>query len=296
MTVINSFDRFIEKKRLKNCSSKTIQNYQEFVMPFVVFVGAFSDVMIIDTDIVHSYIKTLYARPLADASRATYITHIRAFLRWLKDLYSIPVALSEIDIPKVGKKNVVILDEPTAKRLFDSIVAENEWLTYRNCAIVCLMLDIGLRQGEIVSLMWKNINFEKRTMIVCGKGSKERLVPIGSSSIDFLQAYRFSCPYHLDNVFVERRGQALTCNAVKQMVQKLKKKTGIDFSSHKLRHNFATHFFIKSYEDTGQYDRQTLQILMGHEDIRTTEKYIHGAAEHIAATHNYSFVDNVFGV
>lgn len=103
------FERFIFKKKIKNLSPKTLQNYVDFVTPFLLYVGKDTDISCITTDLVLEYISTLYDRKLADATRATYIRHIKAFLRWLKDCYNISVAMSEIELPKTAKKFVHIL-------------------------------------------------------------------------------------------------------------------------------------------------------------------------------------------
>lgn len=294
MTVIDAFDRFLLKKQLKNLSQKTITAYRDFVMPFIQYAGESSDIMKIDTDMVLNYILTLYKRPLSEATRATYIRHIKAFLRWLKDSYSIPVILSEIEIPKTGKKNVRILSPEDIKTLFSCIKCESEWLRLRNCAIIALMLDSGLRQNEVSTLLWRDIY--KAYAIVRGKGNKERFVPLGATTQQYLQQYRQACPFTLDYVFVARRGTPMTNNAIKLLVQKLKRSSGINLSSHKLRHNFATNYCIDSLERTGQCDAFTLKILMGHEDIKTTERYMHYAQGLVASKNNHSHLDNILGV
>lgn len=296
MTIIDAFNSFLLKKRLRNLSPKTISAYKSFVSPFIHYVGESSDIMKITTDICLNYISSLYDRQLADATRATYIRHIKAFLHWLKDKYSIPVALSDIEIPKVGKKLVAILTADDIQTILSCISCESEWLRIRNCAIIALMLDSGLRQNEVTTLLQSNIKYKLGYIIVHGKGNKERCVPLGSVSRSLLQKYQELCPYTSNYVFVERHGKPLTNNAVKLMVQKLKKASGIDFSSHKLRHNFATNFCIDRLEESGQCDAYTLQTIMGHENIKTTESYMHYAQSMIASKNCRSHLDRVFGV
>lgn len=296
MTVETAFERFIRKKKLKNLAPKTLEAYNSFVTPFIRYVGQTLNVTDLDTDMVLGYIDTLYNRKLADATRASYIRHIKAFIRWMKDCFNIPVALSEIEIPKTGKKIVHILTDDDIKLLFSCVKCESEWLTNRNCAILALMLDSGLRQSEVATLEWKNLYIEQGYAIVCGKGNKERCVPLGEITNQFLSNYKNLCPFESDYVFVGRHGTPLTNNTIKQFVQKLKRATGIDFSSHKLRHNFATNYCTDSLERTGQCDAYTLQVLMGHEDVKTTERYMHYARSMIASKNNRSHVDAVFGV
>ena len=111
-----------------------------------------------------------------------------------------------------------------------------------------------------------------------------------------MKEYRELCPYESDYVFVDRYGNSITNNAIKKLVQKLKKSTGLDFCSHKLRHNFATNYCIDSLEQTGQCDAFTLQVLMGHESVKTTEKYMHYASSMVASKNVHSHLDMVFGV
>lgn len=296
MIVKDAFSRFLLKKQLKNLSEKTIENYIDFVAPFMQFVGQSTNVSEITTDLVLSYIATLYERHLADATRATYIRHIKAFLRWLKDCYGIPVALSEIELPKVGKKLVHILTPEDIKLLFSSVSCESEWLRIRNCSIIALMLGSGLRQNEVTTLLWKNMYFEQGYAVVQGKGNKDRCVPLGITIAGFLREYRQLCPFTCEYVFVGRYGAPITNNTIKQLVQKLKCLTGLDFSSHKLRHNFATNFCKDALEEKGQCDAYTLQVLMGHENVKTTEKYMHYASSMVASKNTHSHLDRVFGV
>lgn len=93
---------------------------------------------------------------------------------------------------------------------------------------------------------------------------------------------------------VSRTGKELTCNAVKHMMFSIQRKLPFEFSSHKLRHNFATNYCIDQYEKTGQIDIYKLMLLMGHEDIETTRVYLHHANQIIASKMNISHLDKVF--
>ena len=165
----------------------------------------------------------------------------------------------------------------------------------RNRAIIALMLGSGLRQNEVTTLQWKNIYISQNYAIVRGKGNKERCVPLGSIVSRFLEEYRRICPYENTFVFIGRRGVPITNNTIKKMVQKLKNMSGIDISSHGMRHNFATNYCIDSLETSGQCDAYTLQSLMGHENVKTTEKYMHYAKSMIASKNSRSHLDMVFG-
>lgn len=296
MQLQSAFNLFIRKKRLKNLSDRTIENYISFVSPFIDHFGASFDIQNFTTENILTYIEQFFCRKLSDATRATYIRHLKIFLRWMKDCYDIPVSLIEIEIPKTGKKNVYILSDDDIRHLFSCVKCESEWLQLRNCAIIAFMLGSGLRQNEVVTLKWVNIHFDQNFAIVSGKGDKDRCVPLGSLICSFLKDYKICCPYKSEFVFVNRRGDPITNNTIKQLIQKLKRSSGIDFSSHKLRHNFATNYCLDSLERTGQCDAYTLQVLLGHENVKTTEKYLHYARSMVAAKNNHDHLDQVFGL
>ena len=156
------------------------------------------------------------------------------------------------------------------------------------------MFDSGLRQAEICHLYIKDIRFSEHYAIVRGKGEKERYVPLGSAVMDRLSAYLdvrgdSDVPF----VFLDRYGGPLSENAVKQFVYKLSRQTGIDFSSHKLRHNFATNYCIDHYEESGQADVYKLMHLMGHGNIKTTEIYLHFALDILSASNHTSHLDKL---
>ena len=123
-------------------------------------------------------------------------------------------------------------------------------------------------KGGGCGLLKQDVNFDSNILKVCGKGNKER-------------------------VFVGRRGQNLTCDAVKHMISKLAAKLPFEFSSHKLRHNFATNYCLDQYEKYGQVDIYRLMILMGHENINTTRRYLHFANQLIAVKTNSSHIDGI---
>ena len=296
MTASDAYNKFLRAKQLRGLSPKTVDSYKSFLLPFVQFVGDSVEISALNTDIALDYIQTLFTRPLADATRATYVRHLKVFLRWLKEKYNVFFDLTEIVIPKTGKKVVHLLSPDEVMKLFSSISSKIGWIQLRNYAILSLMLDSGLRQGEIVSLLWCNVDYSRKIALVYGKGKKERYIPLGEFSIDCLSKYQQACPFKSEYVFVGRRGEQITKNAVKLFVQKLRKTSGIDFSSHKLRHNFATNYVIDSLERTGQCDVFTLQALMGHESAKTTEVYLHQAAVMIALKNNHSHLDGIMGV
>lgn len=293
MTVKLAFDGFIYSRKLRGLSSKTIKCYIEFNAPFISFIGDSSSIHSLTREKIDSYIYELLESNRAIATIATYIRHIKIFLRWAENEYTLEINAKTIFVPKTPKKQVKIYSDEEIIYIFRNIQAESKWLTSRNRCIVALMLDSGLRQNEVCTLLVNNIQFENKMIKVCGKGSKERMVPIGKITIYYLKEYLSLCTYQGKYMFYSRRGKLLTCNAVKKLMSKLSKKLSFEFSSHKLRHNFATNYCINQYEKYSRIDIYQLMSILGHESITTTQKYLHYAMDIIAARADVSHIDNV---
>lgn len=294
MTLQKAFDEFILSRRLADLSPKTVSDYRDFLMPFVRSVGSEMAVCELGQDKINHYIETLLNKPLSKSTRATYIRNLKVFLKWLQNEYPVQYDYKRVKVPRSPKKNVKIYSPDELHEIFEHIHAESEWLTLRNKCIVALMYDSGLRQSEVCSLERSKVLFFEKRMTVCGKGCKERIVPLGSLTARYMVDYLALCPFRSDKVFVNRYGNALTCNAVKLLISKISSQLPFEFSSHKLRHNFATNYCIDSYEERGQVDIYRLMILLGHEDIETTKRYLHHANEIIGAKGCISHLDKVY--
>ncbi|MEG0813727.1 MAG: tyrosine-type recombinase/integrase, partial [Clostridium sp.] len=219
------------------------------------------------------------------------------FLRWVYIEYELSFDPIKIKVPKSPKKNVHIYSDSEVRYIFSLVRTSIPWMTARNKAILALMLDSGLRQCEVCGLRSVDVDIERYIMKVTGKGSKDRMVPLGRMSLQLMNDYLNMCPFKdSDYVFVDRHGSFLSGNAVRLFVYHLERKLPFKFSSHKLRHNFATNYCIDHVRETGKSDVYDLSILMGHESIETTKKYEHFAHEIIASENNISHLDNVYKV
>lgn len=295
MILQETFEEFIESRQLADLSAKTIKNYRECLSFFLRFHGSDRDFSAIEQKDINKYILSLQERDITHSTRSTYIRHLKTFFKWASELYEVRYNYKLIRVPKMPKKQVHIYSDLEVKQIFDNISTESEWLTLRNKAMVALMYDSGLRQSELCSLKRSWVSFSDGRMKVCGKGNKERTVPLGSTSIYFLKKYFAKCPFKSEYVFVERRGKAVTNNTVKLMISKLAKTLDFELSSHKLRHNFATNYCVDEYRRRGKVDIFFLMHIMGHEDIKTTERYLHFAYEIIASQEHHSHLDALLG-
>lgn len=293
MLLSEAFENFILSRELADLSPKTVQDYQDSLKPFLAFLGPDLPLESIDKTVVDKYLAALMKRPLSKASKATYTRSVKIFLRWLENEYDFSFKAEKIKIPKSPRREPRIYTDDEIAVIFSAVDADSYWIEVRNKLVIALMLDSGLRQSEVCSLLRSRISLSENRMIVVGKGSKERTVPIGNMTKQIMTRYLEVCPYTRDELFVNRRGDPLTCNAVKLMVTKLAHKLPFELSSHKLRHNFATNYCLDQLETNNKVDIYSLMYIMGHEDISTTEIYLHFAYEILGARNHCSHLDKL---
>lgn len=288
----DAFDEFLMSKKLADLSAKSVHDYDDFIKPFLLFCGAVS-VSDVSDGLINSYIAGLLERDITKSTRATYIRNLKIFLRWVSESYEVNYNYSKIKVPKSPKKNVRIYENVEISQIFDSVHAESDWMVLRNKSILALMLDSGMRQNEVCTVLRTLVSFDKHYIVVTGKGDKQRVVPFGQFSMELVQRYLEACPFNSKYLFVNRYGNPLTTNAVKTLVHKLSRELSFDLSSHRLRHNFATNYCVDHYQTYGSMDAYKLMILMGHEDISTTKRYLHHATEIIASQEHLSHLDRI---
>lgn len=294
MTLKLAFDNFILAKRMQCLTEKSIKNYKEFIIPFMRVIGYDTDVAEITQEDVTQYVVSVTQRSISISTKGTYIRHLKIFLKWISEEYEAIYDVSKIKIPKCAKKNVRVYSDDEIRLIFDSIKTSETWLTIRNKLMLALMLDSGLRRNEVVNLERGNIFIDEKYISILGKGNKERIVPLGKTSVLLLKEYYKICPYDTSYVFCNLDGKQITNNTIKQMISKLAKKLPFELSAHKLRHNFATNYCLDQNEKYGRVDIYKLMILMGHEDIETTRRYLHMANKIVAAKDHISHLDGVF--
>ncbi len=294
MKVREAFDLFLHDKRLQGLSSDSLDSYRNLTYRFRAYVGFDTLISALTREIYDDYALQLLSSDLSLSTVSSYLRNTKIFLVWLYDNFDLSFDPHKIKVPKSPKKVVHILDDSEISEIFDSVSCSPGWLSARNKAIISLMLDSGIRQIEVCTLKRSDFNFDRMVFKVSGKGSKDRFVPLGHTSLCFLYDYLLHCPYHdSEFLFLDRLGQPISRNAIRVFVNKLKFSSGIDLSSHKFRHNFATNYCIDNIKKYGQSNVYDLSILMGHESIETTKRYEHFAHEMIAAENHFSHLDSV---
>jgi len=220
-------------------------------------------------------------------SISRYLSAYRQFYRWLlreSVISSDPVAL--IESPKVGRGLPKALTENQVQSLLDA-PDTTTLLGARDQAMLELMYATGLRVSELVGLKLANLNLNQGVVRVIGKGSKERLVPLGEEAHDSLTAWLSGARIELmkgaqtDYVFVTSRKTGMTRQAFWYMVRRYAGSCGIEqkLSPHMLRHSFATHLLNHGA------DLRVVQLLLGHSDLSTTQIYTHIAREGLKRLH-----------
>lgn len=293
MTIQEVLDKFIHAKMLAGLTEKSLSSYKQHIGVFIKYIGSELALVCLSREEIDNYIESLFQRGISRATISSYIRDTKIFLKWLEHEYGVDVCAKSIIVPKMPKKMLKIYSTEDIALIFKHIVAENEWLTLRNKCMIALMLDSGLRQCEICRLKHDDVDFNANTMLLHGKGNKDRLVPLGKLSKMFMSQYLAICPHSSDYVFVGRRGDLVTGNTLKKLVHKISKKLPFPFSCHILRHNFATNYCLDQYEQNGKIDIYSLKALMGHENIETTEGYLHIVSEILAIRQHISHLDKI---
>ena len=294
MNLIEAREEFIHSRQKKDLSPISLKSYRDCLESFLQYLGYEFDINNLTPLFIERYIDMVMERGISRATKATYMRNLKIFLCWIEQTYNLQVYATSIFVPKTPKKILRIYTDCEIVEIFNSSVNYISWISDRNKAIIALMLDSGLRQNEVCTLEKKNLLFKQGIVKVLGKGSKERIVPLGNLAMQYVQRYLNNCPHKKSEyVFLNLYGIELTCDAVKHLMYKIASKLPFEFSSHKLRHNFATNYCLDQYEKYGQVDIYRLMVLMGHEDITTTRRYLHMANQIIATRTNISHIDRL---
>lgn len=215
---------------------------------------------------------------LIASSRARLISGLKSFFNFLMfENYRDDSPLELIEVPKIGRK----LPDTLSVGEIDAIISAVDLSTpegERNRAIVETLYSCGLRVSELVNLKISDLFFEEGFIKVTGKGSKQRFVPIGPLTQKYINLYKDSIRNlldikkgHEDTLFLNRRGKGLTRAMIFTIIKRLAEKIELNknISPHTFRHSFATHLL-----ENGA-DLRSIQLMLGHESITTTEIYMH---------------------
>ena len=229
------------------------------------------------------------AKVVNPRSQARIISGLKSFFSYLVfEDYREDNPLDLIESPKIGRKLPDTISENEINQLIAAIdlsKAEGE----RNRAMLETLYGCGLRVSELIGLKISDLYFEEDFIKVTGKGDKQRFVPISNINKKYINIYRKEVRNHLkiqegfqDILFLNRRGKQLTRAMIFTIVKNLAEQIGLrkNISPHTFRHSFATHLL-----ENGA-DLRSIQQMLGHESITTTEVYMHVDRTHLAAVMN----------
>lgn len=262
----------------KRLSDNSVEAYISDLNQYGIFLRTYQnvyDVRDITDEQIKKYLLSLKRRNLSNKSISRKLTAIKDFHKFLIENYDdIPQnPAKEIETPKIEKSLPVVLSVDEVNKMIDSIDT-NEPLGKRNKAIMELLYGCGLRVSELCDLETSNIHLNHKYINVIGKGNKERIVPMNSSCADALKTYieqeRMKITTSFKKyLFLNYQGNQISRQSIFKFIKKLAENNGIEkeISPHTLRHSFATHLL------EGGADLRSVQELLGHEDISTTEIY-----------------------
>lgn len=283
---------FMQEQRFRGNSPYTLDYYKRSLKMFLDFCT--SDLEIDDLDIFLFKSYQLYIsehRKINKISVRTYSRAVKVFYRYLYFENFIELDINKLNLMKANKEIILPLSDKEVKLLLNSF-DNNSFLSCRDRSICMLMLDCGLRLGEVVNLRINDIDFVNHCLTINGKGSKQRVVPFGSSVSEQLTlyfSYRSSCSSISTSIFLTQKYTDITHNTIKMMFARLKNKKGLSrVYPHLLRHTFATNYIYNGG------NLEVLRVLMGHSTINITQVYIHLASQMHLINDNYnSHLDNL---
>ena len=272
---INDFNDYLKIER--GFSVNSISSYKEDITKFKKFINYTKNPLEVNSDDIKGFLHDI-SKELNSTSQSRIISGLRSFFEFLIfEKYIKDNPLNLIESPKTSRKLPDVLSLEEIDLLISKIdlsIEQGE----RNLAIIELLYGCGIRVSELVDLKISDLFFEENFIKVTGKGNKQRLIPIGNITKKNINNYLHNSRNKIkvintfkDHVFLNRRGKNLSRAMIFTIIKKLAKKANFSksISPHTFRHSFATHLL-----ENGA-DLRTIQQLLGHESITTTEIYMH---------------------
>ena len=274
-------------RTIKHYSPATLEGYQRDLQGFITYLSErdVADVTAASIHDIRAYIASCHRKGLAESSMQRLLSSLRGFYRHLiKNNYIGSNPAADIRAPKGVKKLPKVLDVDQVDRLLSG--AQSNPLEMRDHAMMELMYSSGLRLTEMVNLNLLDIDLSAGQVKVLGKGNKIRYLPIGQQAREALNtwlALRENIAISGETaVFVNHRGSRLSQRAVQKRMHEQAQKTalGVHVHPHMLRHSFASHLL----ESSG--DLRSVQELLGHANISTTQVYTQLDFQHLAKVYD----------
>ena len=272
MKLSELISEFLDDQICKGNSDKTVEYYSFNLNNFLEFSGDIYS-QSLSVTLARSYQKYLMSKVSNSTTLQTYIRSLRAFLNWCYDNEYISEDICrKFKLPKAKISEPDLLTDEELAKVF-AVCDGNDFYSLRNRLILALMLDAGLRRGEVIGALRCNLHLLDRCLIVTGKGNKQRAVAFGLETERLLYAYlavRPDSPYLIVSLSNTGEVSQMTVFAIKDLFRKLREKSGImRLHPHLLRHGYATRYI----ENGG--NMFSLQLLLGHTSLNMVKRYVH---------------------
>ena len=277
----------------KGYSPHTVAGYQHDLLEFMASLAEGTTVAAIDASAIRRFVVSLHGKNNA-ATVARKLSALRSFFRFLQRQKGVATdPLVGISGPKIAQLIPVFLTVDEAFRIIEAPNEKDSFMA-RDRAILELLYSTGMRVAELVSRNLDDLDFEAEMLKVRGKGNKERLAPVGRPALEAVRAWlvhrqqlmqeragRGLVP-EKEALFLNGRGGRLTTRSVERSVRAYGERAGIPqtVTPHALRHSFATHLL-----EMGA-DLRSVQELLGHASLSTTQRYTHLTLDHLAEVYD----------
>ncbi|WP_340373190.1 tyrosine recombinase XerC [Peribacillus sp. FSL E2-0218] len=287
---LSSFIEYLQIE--KNSSHYTIENYKRDILEFFLFLDeqGMTDITSVEYFDVRLFLTSLYEKNLSKRTVARKTSCLRSFYKFLLregDVKDNPFSL--VSLPKKDQKLPRFLYEKEMEQLFSSLNKDSP-IGKRNNALLELLYATGIRVSECCEIKLHDIDQSLGTVLVHGKGKKDRYVPVGKYAQEAIELYIRTARMEMTSsdakahvyLFVNFRGDPLTPRGVRYILNELIKKSAAEGSlhPHMLRHSFATHLLNNGA------DIRTVQELLGHSKISSTQVYTHVTKDQLKKVYN----------
>ena len=283
----NLIDQFIDFYWLTTGASKnTLSAYRSDLKIFSQWLNETS-LIEVNKKFIQDYFLYRQSTKISSSTQSRILTCLHSFYQFLLDNNLINTDPTEqLSYPKLEKKLPVFLNIQEVEKLLEA-PNSSSLFGQRDRAMLELLYSCGLRVSELINLSYHNINIKEEFIRIHGKGNKERILPMGEIAIDYLTTYESnSRPILLkngqsDSYFLSNRGKAMSRQNFFYIIKAYATQAGIEkpLSPHSLRHAFATHLVQKGA------DLRSVQLMLGHSDISSTQLYTHIQNAQLKAQH-----------
>lgn len=298
--LLKNVDQFLTYLEVEKGSSPlTIRNYKHYLNRFVDWMskkGIEQELAGINSDVVTAFRQYLNRLPgtkgetMSRRTQAYHVIALRSFLKWLIKNDKNVMSPDKIDLPKQADRQVQFLSGEEVERLLNA-PSLSKINGKRDKAILEMLFSTGLRISELVKLDIESIDFDRKEFGVLGKGGRSRAVFLSTRAAEWLQVYINARKDHFKPLFIRHSGKhdpatedekmRITPRSVQRMMMKYSKKVKLPFTAtpHVLRHSFATDLLMAGA------DLRSVQEMLGHKNISTTQIYTHVTNKHLKDIH-----------